>query len=341
MLITYFRSSSYNEWGLCQQQYFLDYVLGIPQDANKRAEMGTTFHKVMECLANATLAVKAGESVFVDRQLGSIPVDSLRLHTSQFVDQIFNLVYNHYTFPGRSKNTFTITDKRTIYAWVYNTLEGCFGLFDPRKRNIVAAEPHFDFLIEEPWTHYEFENPHGGEPIVGQLGIKGTIDLVTQVKDDMYEVIDWKTGQRKDWATDKEKDFDKLSIDPQLRMYHYAVTRMYPDIKQIAMTINWVRDGGPFTMAFGPDDIKATLEMLRVRFEQIKASTRPTLKSNNNTHYFCTRVCSYGKNPHPKDPTRNICQYIKRQVLLKGINAVIRDETHQGHNVADYSNPGE
>ena len=31
--------------------------------------------------------------------------------------------------------------------------------------------------------------------------IKGTIDLVTKIDDNVIEVVDWKTGQRKNWAT--------------------------------------------------------------------------------------------------------------------------------------------
>jgi len=347
MLITYFRSSSYNEWGLCQQQYFLDYVLGIPQNSNKKAEMGTIFHKVMECLANAKLAVvhwKTGElHGFADTQLGFIPVDEKTLFTSQFVDKVFNLVYNHYTFPGRSIHQFSLGDKRTIYSWVCHVVEDYKGMFDPRNRNIVAAEPHFDFEISEPWARYEFEDPQTGKPLIGYLHIKGTIDLITQVSPTMYEIIDWKSGQRKDWKTGAEKDFDKLSVDPQLRMYHYAVHRMYPDIKDVAMTINFVRpdQGGPFTMAYGPNDIAATLEMLRKRFEQIKGSTRPMLRSNRCIDWFCTKVCHYGRNPHPSDPTQCICQYIKQKTLKQGIMEVIRTETAGNHSIGDYSNPGE
>src|SRR6056297_767881 len=51
MLITYFRSSSYNQWDYCQQSYYLNYVLGIPDSTGKKAQMGTIVHKVMEALA--------------------------------------------------------------------------------------------------------------------------------------------------------------------------------------------------------------------------------------------------------------------------------------------------
>lgn len=347
MIITYFRSSSFNNWDLCQHQYFMCYVLGMPQDSNKKAEKGTIFHKTMELLAEATIAVRdwkpGDQHLFCDRQLGAIPVTADTLHTDAFLDRVFNAAYNHYTFPGRTRHVFSPADKREIYRWVVRTMESSYGLFDPRKRNIVATEPHFDLAIEEPWAHYTFDNPHGGAPITGQLHIKGTIDLITQVSPDMYELVDWKSGQRKDWGTGQEKDFGKLSIDPQLRMYHYALHRLYPDIKQVVVTINYVRpdQGGPFTMAYGPEDMTATLEMLRTQFERIKKCTRPSLKSPSGKHWFCTKVCSYGMNQHCKDPTRTQCQYIKQQIIRNGIGDVIKTETEPNHTVSNYENPGE
>ena len=52
MLVTYIRSSSYNNYSFCQMQYFLTYVLGHRSDSGKKAEMGTIVHKVMEVLAS-------------------------------------------------------------------------------------------------------------------------------------------------------------------------------------------------------------------------------------------------------------------------------------------------
>jgi len=51
MLVTYIRSSSYNNYSYCQMQYFITYVLGHQPDSGKKAELGTIVHKVMETLA--------------------------------------------------------------------------------------------------------------------------------------------------------------------------------------------------------------------------------------------------------------------------------------------------
>ena len=102
------------------------------------------------------------------------------------------------------------------------------------------------------------------------ISIKGTVDLITDAGNGVYESTDWKTGMRKDWATGEIKDFWKLCTDPQLRIYHYALTHLYPEAKQIVPSIYFINDGGPFTMAYDQSDIDATKEMLRKRFEKIK-----------------------------------------------------------------------
>ena len=51
MLVTYIRSSSYNNFEYCQMQYFMTYVLGHQTVSGKKAQLGTVVHKVMEDLA--------------------------------------------------------------------------------------------------------------------------------------------------------------------------------------------------------------------------------------------------------------------------------------------------
>lgn len=51
MIITYFRSSSFNAHNMCEQQYFLEYVLGWRGPSGQKADKGTIVHKVLEILA--------------------------------------------------------------------------------------------------------------------------------------------------------------------------------------------------------------------------------------------------------------------------------------------------
>ena len=108
-----------------------------------------------------------------------------------------------------------------------------------------------------------------GTKATGQLAIKGTIDLVTQIDDGVIEVIDWKTGQRKNWATGEEKTYEKLLEDPQLLLYNYAISRLYPDYEQAIMSIFFIRDGGPFSMCFDKSDLKKRYNQIQTNFKRL------------------------------------------------------------------------
>jgi len=339
MIITYFRSSSYNCWDICPQQYFLTYVLGTPSPSGKKAEMGTILHKVMEGLAHGKKCIQDGNTKFVDDVFGTVSVNADRLADPQFVEWLFEKSFTYYSSPAKSIHTYTPRDKRDIWTWCCDALEFQDGMFDPRKRHVVEAEPHFDIPIKEPWAQYEYTLP-SGEQLSGHLRIKGTIDLVTSVTPAHYEVIDWKSGECKNWATGKEKDYEDFCVDPQLRLYHLALHKLYPKVKSFAMTMNYVRTKGPFTVAYDDSDVQATLKMLRTRFERIKATVRPKLKSLSNKHWFCKRVCWFGKNPHSKDGSKTMCQYIAEKTRRCGIEAVMLDETEPGHTIGHYHNPG-
>jgi ATP-dependent exoDNAse (exonuclease V) beta subunit len=220
-------------------------VLGIPSDSNKKAELGTIVHKVLECLALAKLAQQNKRKTFDDEHFGRVKID---LENESFVWKMLDKSFEHYTHPDNTIHGFTQGDYKQCRELVETVLKT--PIFDPRRRTIVDAEPHFDFELEDDWAHYVY--PNGPE---GQLRLKGTIDLIAEVDKDTYEVIDWKTGQRKDWGTGQIKNFYKLSDDPQLRMYHLALHYMYPKVKQFIMSIYWIRDGGPFTLSYGPNDL--------------------------------------------------------------------------------------
>ena len=72
--------------------------------------------------------------------------------------------------------------------------------------------------------------------------------------DGVIEVIDWKTGRRLNWATGEEKTYEKLLEDPQLLLYNYAISKLFPEYEQAIMTIYYIRDGGPFSMCFDKPD---------------------------------------------------------------------------------------
>jgi len=98
MLITYVRSSSYNNYDYCQMQYFLTYVLGWRSESGKKADMGTMAHKVMEILAGLKKFQQDNPRKkyleIVDDKCGKVRVSKDDLYTSDFVDEIKSQVLN-------------------------------------------------------------------------------------------------------------------------------------------------------------------------------------------------------------------------------------------------------
>lgn len=330
MIITYFRSSSYNNWSFCQAQYYYTYVLGLrPDDQNGwripkpqfKADQGSVTHKVLELLASKKLAMQNGDVCFTNDELGK----SWRVEEFDVEDAIEE-AWTYYTQTKPSPWDWTPTEYRKIRRWVYAAMEFSGGMFNPLNRDILWPEAYFDFVIDKPWASYEFE--FGGKIIQGQLGLKGTMDLTARVDGfpDTIELIDWKTGSRKDWATDTPKTWKKLRDDPQMRLYHYALSRICPAAKHIIVTIVWIRDGGPFSLDFGPGDLEETENMILERFEEIKQCELPErIKGNrqvNDRDYKCRLMCAFGMNRW-KNTGKLVCDHLYRELVQIGAKGVV------------------
>ena len=87
MLVTYVRSSSYNNYEFCQMQYFLTYVLGWQSDSGKRADMGTMAHKLWKFRWTQKFQriTHVKISVVEDDKCGKIRVDKIA-YTMSFGD---------------------------------------------------------------------------------------------------------------------------------------------------------------------------------------------------------------------------------------------------------------
>jgi CRISPR/Cas system-associated exonuclease Cas4 (RecB family)/uncharacterized protein YozE (UPF0346 family) len=340
MIITYFRSSSYNTHSMCEQQYFFEYVLGYRGPSNQKADKGTIVHKVLEILAFIKQAEQNNEKIFIDDIIGEINVSKYNL------DKIIDKIYEYYTSKF-NHHKWTSKDLEDCRKWTNKAIDYNNGMFDPRNRDIVSPEQHFDFTIEQDWAKYIYKNDSG------YLGLKGTIDLITKIDDNTLEIIDWKTGRRLDWATGKEKTQEKLEDDPQLRIYHYAVNHLYPEIEHIMVTIFFINDGGPFSVSFDRSDLIKTEKMLKDKFEIIKKSKKPKL----NRSWICNKLCHFGKTTFEnsnilpiveyrdnqvcsKDTFMTKCEQVKHDIELKGIDSVVDEYTVPGYTVSRYKAPG-
>ena len=337
MLVTYIRSSSFNNYSYCQMQYFLTYVLGHQSTSGKKAQLGTVVHKVMEVLAGCQHLQQDGKKMLLsDDALGDVKFNRKKLKSDDFVEDILKQSYDWYT--SSCVHKYTNADYKFCKDLTWQAINYNKGMFDPRNRKIVAAEPHFDIEIDEDWARFDYEMPDG-EKITGNLAIKGTIDLVTEVEDGIIEVVDWKTGQRKDWTTGEEKTYEKLLTDTQLLLYNYAISKLFPDYEQAIMTIFFIRDGGPFSLCFDASDREKFLEMLKLRFQQISRNQNPKPMSYTRNHWKCNKLCHFYKNNWP-GTDQNMCIYTEEHLKKHGMDETVKRCTAEGFSVGHYEAPG-
>jgi len=330
---------------MCEQQYFFDYVLGYKGPSNKKADKGTIVHKVLEILAFVKYTEQEGKDSFEDDIIGNVDINNYNL------DSIIDDVYAYYTSMF-THHKWSSTDYKDCHKWVYKAIDYGGGLFDPRNRNILYPEQRFDISIDKNWAKYKYE--HNNETLEGNLSIKGTIDLITRPNENTAEIIDWKTGRRLNWATGEEKTQEKLEKDPQLMLYYYAVQQLYPEIDNCIVTIFFINDGGPFSVAFNKSDLNQMEDLLRQKFNKIKKTQIPKLSKT----WKCTKLCHYGKTSF--DDTDGIlpiieyrdnqtcnkgdfmtkCEQIHHDLCVKGMKNVVDEYTVPGYNVGYYKPPG-
>lgn len=329
---------------MCEQQYFIEYVLGMRGPSNKKADKGTICHKVLELLAVIKKCQQDNISSFEDDIIGKIDISRYDLNN------MIDMVYNYYTSEFKHHEWKNI-DFKDCKDWVYKAINLNNGMFDPRNRNILSPEQRFDIVIEKPWAEFSYDTEEG--KLEGYLGLKGTIDLITRVDDNTLEVIDWKTGKRLDWATGQEKTHAKLQNDPQLMIYHYAVSKLFPQYDHIIVTIYFINDGGPFSILFERSDLSRTESMLRDKFDIIKKTRKPRL----NKTWMCNKLCHFGKTTFEqtnilpileyrdnqivsKDQFMTKCEQIKHDIEIHGMEHVIKEYKNPNHSFGKYKAPG-
>lgn len=320
MITTYLRSSSYNTYDFCEHKYFMDYVLGYRSPPlNNKADKGTIVHKALELLARKKLAIQNKQQEFKDDELGCFINDDV---TPEIV---LDVAYKHISKKSEKLYDWSDKDYKDCLKWLYMSLEYNNGMFNPMNQDVVSPETYFDITIDKPWAYYDFKLPNG-ENVSGQLAIKGTLDLLVRINPTIYELVDYKTGERKDWNTGKEKTYKDFQKDAQLKIYHYAARKLFPQIEQIIVSIFYVRSGGVFSMNFTDEDISDAETMLEKRFEKIKKNKKP---KRILPDWKCNKLCYFGtRNEAGEKINRDdfkkesICQNIYNEVLTLGLDRV-------------------
>lgn len=147
------------------------------------------------------------------------------------------------------------------------------------------------------------------------------------------------TGQRKDWATGKVKEYSDFQKDNQLMLYYYAIKKLYPN-KNVIFTIYWARDGGPFTLCFDESDMLKVEDNLKEKTEYIWNCTSPKMLHSKQSDFRCYRLCHYCKNNWP-GTSINICNYVNQHIKKNGIQNTTDELMLTGFNPGIYRAPGE
>lgn len=313
MYITYLRSSSSNSFDMCESQYYLSYTLGISWPSGKSACLGNVYHKCLEILANKAMAKRDGKIGYEDEIFGWLENDKMNY------DSATRLAYKYY-IELEPFHKWTENDLPECIKWSKDYLKLSGGIFNPENMNIIAAEKKFDFKIEkqEFRYHYVLED---GTILDDFLGLKGTVDLVVRHDNGVIEVIDHKSGKRKDWNTEEIKTHKKLTTDPQLLLYFYAMSHEFPEANSFLMTIIYINDGGAFSIPFDRENDLAIAEaMILKKFNEIRNTQKPKLKKT----WKCSKLCGQGKNNFG-DSGKTVCAFFEPLVAAKGTDKVFAE----------------
>lgn len=314
MIISYLRSSSLGTLEMCEMKYFFQYVLGMKDKTNKKAVMGTIVHRAMQVLAD-----KKKAQLNKKKRLENDDIPSLTFAQCDDIGYIVKLCFEYYKEHEEDVG-LDEKDYKTCTEWVNKALEYNSGQLDPRNQNIYATELFFDIEIKKPWAQYSYNID--GKKISGNLAIKGTIDLVIKEDDAYYQVLDYKTGKRLNWATGKEKTYEDLCSDKQLLLYFYALKNMYPNYN-FYTSIYYINDGGIFDIVFSDDDYDKAEQMLKNRFEYIKSVQLPRQLSRDQLNWKCAKLCKFSEQFPGSNKTT--CQHFHDLIQSQGMDAVVKE----------------
>jgi RecB family exonuclease len=317
MMVAYLRSSSIGTWRLCQFDYFLSYVCGVPKPGNKKADFGNMVHKALELLARRKLAEQRGEAALFDPESRET-VPASRLTTEEAILRGWNAY--------KAKHAdFGPADWRLLEHQVKGVLRTPYS---PLGLDIVEPELYFDLEIPGDWARWSLTDPHTGEAAGGRLSIKGAMDLIVRDGPGHITYVDWKTGARKDWATGKAKTYESLMTDPQLLLYYYALRRIYP-AERVTMVIYYVRDGGPYVLPYGDREYELAERKLRQYFEEIRDAAPARIYEDPARNFPCRSFCHFGKVAGPSG--RPLCEEHWAEVQALGMDRVVARIGRPGH----------
>jgi len=276
MRVVHCSASAIGSYEHCPFSYFMHYILGMEAKAGKAALQGTIVHQALEWMAKL-------------RKRGKTSVDPMWLldrawsmHTAKSPEiEIRRVTTRIDKETGEFKEA---ADYKKCRVSLETVLADPF--YNPYSVKVVDVERWF--ALEMPGDEWQCLDKKGESH---QFTVRGFIDLVNEIDADTIEIIDWKTGARKNFHTQEVIDESVLMREIQPRLYHLAAYFLYPQYKNLLVTFYYTGDGGPITIALSQNDLAMTIATLHNFLTTVRGDTL----IRQNRHWKC-KLCSFGRN---------------------------------------------
>ena len=137
-----------------------------------------------------------------------------------------------------------------------------------------------------------------------------------------------------------EKTYAKLCQDPQLLLYYYAARHLFPEEKQIILSIFFIRDGGPFSICLDDLDVRKMERLLQRRFYEIRNSKQPRMCDTRQKNMKCKYLCPFSKHKFDDNDEHNMCRTAHDHIKKYGIDYTTYELTKPGFVIGTYDAPG-
>ena len=133
--------------------------------------------------------------------------------------------------------------------------------------------------------------------------------------------------------------------DPQLLLYFYAMSKMFPDFPNRIMSIFFYKDTEgepdptPYSFCFTKEDEDRFLGMLKKRVEEIRQNNNPSVLDPTRTDFRCKYLCHFCKNKFEGE-TENMCIITEKHLKEHGMQETVKKLTRPGFNIGFYEAPG-
>lgn len=264
---------------MCEFKFALEYHWGLQMPKGFAAEQGSLIHSVFEDFGRAIKAGKPRPTNWLDKVLAAYRGGLWKLSKKapdrpKDCENCEHCVKGSCFITGQDITKFQGCP-RDEFAECLELIHKVIddkGPNNPLNKKIIDIENRFNITVGE-------EN----------VPVNGIIDVVTEHDAETVEIWDYKTGSF-------QMSYDECKTDPQLLMYHLAARNIYPQYKNILVTIFYLQDK-PMTFAFSEKDERGTVMALVHYWHRIHNNVCPSRRCDRkdgtvNFDWKCKAMCS-------------------------------------------------